>query len=234
MHGHTEIEFNGVHFDGDGDCANVEHFEYAQDAEFTISFWLSKDLHECTDNSYEYLYSHHQDADTDQEMFKHAYINIYVTCIESAVIRYDLRDDDGHDNVLDYDVVAAGDFDAVTSVWLHVIIAVTPSSIVTYNDGKPVSDNVYITEQLLTENNAYPTPSTLAATMKSFSLSTDIHIGGRADRHTERYFRGRMALLQVLTVAVGRDVAECMFRTGDTTLPSPVAIYRHSGERIIL
>ena len=39
----TVIGEDGAHFDGDGDYIRVSNFEYAQDATFSLSFWMVRD-----------------------------------------------------------------------------------------------------------------------------------------------------------------------------------------------
>ena len=43
----TVIGEDGAHFDGDGDYIRVSNFEYAQDATFSLSFWMVRDLKAC-------------------------------------------------------------------------------------------------------------------------------------------------------------------------------------------
>ena len=37
----------------------------------------------------------------------------------------------------------AGDFDAITNLWVHVVLAVSADRLTTFDDGLPVSDAVY-------------------------------------------------------------------------------------------
>ena len=235
LHGNATTRFNGAVFDGAGDYATVANFEYASDASFTVSFWMTKE--KCSGNSYEYLYSHHNSAQPG-DMYSKALVSLYLAChsqstglstLDGTVLRYNVQDDNHHEAMFDFSLHDANDFDKITARWLHVIMVVSPSSIVTYNDGKAVEDKEYgYYNAGITANNAKPTPSKLNTKMGHITLLTDIFVGGRADRKADRHFRGSMALLQVFTRPVSAATAECIFRSGDATLPSPVAIYRHS------
>ena len=237
MLGNATAKFNGVHFDGAGDGVRIANFKYAQDASFTVSFWMTKQA--CTRHVYEYLYSHHEK--TDSAMYRSSFVNVYLACESSGggwstlggtVIRYNVRDSSGHEAVMDSSLHSASDFDAITSVWVHVVMAVEPTSIVTYDNGAAVPDTWYGSykyNQNSASNVAYPKPSKLSTPLSNLTLLTDIFIGGRADMHSDRHFRGQIALLQVYSRTLGPAEAECLFRSGDETLPSPVAIYRHSG-----
>eukprot|EP01046_Picozoa_sp_COSAG06_P084843 COSAG06_NODE_31607_length_518_cov_2.066826_1_plen_39_part_10 len=39
---------------------------------------------------------------------------------------------------MDWPMADAGSFDAITSTWLHIVLVVTPTSIMTYEDGTRV------------------------------------------------------------------------------------------------
>jgi hypothetical protein len=230
-----------VSFKGSRDYITVEGTDYAHDARFTISFWMTKER--CTDENYEYLYSHHNSVDRDQ-MYKRAFINIYLACesagsggstLEGSILRYNVHDDntDTPETLFDYPLHDAGDFDSVTNVWVHVILAVTRSACTTFADGTMVDDNrdygVYLELADKATNNAYPHgPSNLTTPLGTLTLGTDIYLGARADKDVQRHFKGSMALLTVLDHDITPAAAMCLFLAGDAALPDPVAIYRHS------
>ena len=238
-HGNATSKFNGAQFGGDGDYVTVANFEYASDAAFTVAFWMTKET--CTGGVYEYLYSHHNN-NASGTMYKKAFVNIFLACeaagggwssLGGSVIRYNVRSNNTKDSSLDFPLHSAGDFDSITSTWVHVVMSVTPKSIVTYDDGVKVADTAYGFYKYgsARTNNARPTPSNLTMAMDGLSLLTDVYLGGRADANKARHFVGKMALVQVLTTAVTDKMAECMFLNGDETLPSAVAVYRHSSKR---
>ena len=241
LHGNAKPTFKGISFNGNNDYASVKSFAYAKDATFTVSFWMTKQ--ECTKGAYEYLYSHHNSVDK-KTMYTNAFLNIYLACESSgsggssakgSIIRYNLFDGNNKtrpETMFDYPLHSAGDFDSVTNTWVHVILAVTPTSCVTYDDGTKVKDSAYaffVKKNSAATNNAYKTPSKLNNKMKGLKLAGDIHLGTRADKHKTRHFNGYMALLTVLDDAISPAAAMCLFRSGDMVLPDPHAIYKHSG-----
>ena len=77
LQGQPTVTAGGVRFDGQDDCISVPNFEYAGDASFTVSFWMTKE--DCTANVYEYLYSHHK-SDTKDGLFSDAFVDVYLAC----------------------------------------------------------------------------------------------------------------------------------------------------------
>ena len=227
VHG-AEVSFRGAQFDGDGDYISIGHFDYASDAVFSISLWMTKE--QCTGGPYEYLYSHQHD--TGSQWDHHAYALVMFACENSAgqqssnldgsFIRYDLMDDNSHRATFDFALHDAGDFDAITHQWLHVILTVSSSAIKTYEDGNLVADSEYGYYQGgdHAANVAYGHPSDLSHGLTSFNLATDIFVGGRADLNRGRHFKGRIALVNVYTRALTGVEAECVFYAGDAALPS--------------
>ena len=241
LHGNAKPTFKGISFNGNNDYASIKGFAYAQNATFTVSFWMTKQ--ECTKGAYEYLYSHHNSVDK-KTMYTNAFLNIYLACESSgsggssakgSIIRYNLFEGNSQsrkESMFDYPLHSAGDFDSVTNTWVHVILAVTPTSCVTYDDGTKVKDSAYAffaKKKTATTNNAYKTPGWLTNKMQGLNLAGDIYLGTRADLHSDRHFNGYMALLTVLDDAISPAAAMCLFRSGDTVLPDPHAIYKHSG-----
>ena len=193
---------------------------YAADATFSISLWFSKE--NCTQGVREYLYSHHSNA-SSAAMSTTAHVDIYVTCAEgsgddkhrrlalrpgrnASIVRYELCDDDGRRSSMDFPLRAAAGFDNTTSTWVHVLLAVSPTSLVTYEDGVRVPDKQYQFEWERASNvtnNAYPRPSHLNARMRGLSLVTPLHIGVRADAHRGSNFRGTSHPLCIFHLSAG-------------------------------
>jgi hypothetical protein len=46
--------------------------------------------------------------------------------------------------MMDWPMADAGSFDAITSTWLHIVLVVTPTSIMTYEDGTRVAEQQYV------------------------------------------------------------------------------------------
>ena len=168
--GNAAVTFSGAKFDGDDDYVTVSDFTYEKDdGKFTVSFWMTKE--DCTGGVYEYMYSHMSSIQSDT-MWTKSGLNIYLGCEKSgggqstlggAVIRYSLVDTKGKEAMFDTKLHDAGDFDAVTKVWVHVVLAVTPKSLATYDDGSKMKKEQYgfFKESNQNSNLAQPDPSDL-------------------------------------------------------------------------
>jgi len=151
--------------------------------------------------------------------------------------------------MFDYALHESGDFDAVTNLWIHTVLAVTKRSLRTYDDGTPVNDagctvgtagtaacpyafySTGVGPSLADSGVAYPRPGDLSSGgfTADFSFALDIVLGTRADHAADRHFRGKMAVVNVYDYAVTDVQAACLFRSGDAALPDPSAIYSSSG-----
>merc|ERR1711871_374920 len=98
-HGVT-MSSSGASFDT-GSYLQVDTFEYANDATFSISLWVAKQ--QCGGATYEYLYSHSESTDT-QSWDRSSYALIMFLCeetgacastLEGSVLRYDVQDTSG-------------------------------------------------------------------------------------------------------------------------------------------
>ena len=75
----------------------------------------------------------------------------------------------------DHSLHNASDFDAITNVWVHVTMAVSPGSIVTYDDGAPVADSEYgFYAWNKKPNLAKPSPKHLSPPLGTVTLLTDL------------------------------------------------------------
>ena len=116
---HVDEVRGGTSFDGDGDYVTIEHFQYADDATFTIAFWMTKE--DCTSNPYEYLYSHNEFLDRDIDDESNSNVNIYMGCEEQgggwsdagggSILRYNIVGNDETWGRMDYPLHDAGSFD---------------------------------------------------------------------------------------------------------------------------
>ena len=231
LNGDAHIGVDGAFFDGSGDDITIGNFDYASDGTFSVSFWFSKEA--CTGGIYEYLYSHHERSGDDA--FDFSFVNVYLGCEEAgggwstvagSVVRYFVKDTAGTEALFDFSLHEAGDFNAVTNVWMHTIFAVTTAALATYNDGALVDDNHYGTyvSRSDADNAAAPYPGELDPPLVSpvagdagvvtFDLREDIFIGGRVDRNADRHFRGRIAALSVYSVPVSAPQAAFIYWEG--------------------
>ena len=148
-----------------------------------------------------------------------------------AVIRYSLVDTKKQEAMFDTPLHDAGDFDAVTNVWVHVVLVVTPTSLATYDDGYLFPSNKYgfFKNQGDKNNNlAQPDPAKLSlqgspASFSKFDFASDLVLGGRADKHKDRHFQGKLALVNVFIWPLSTAQVQCLFKAGDAALPDPNA-----------
>merc|ERR1711988_2051398 len=107
-----------------------------------------------------------------------------------TALRYNLVDAQGHWASFDFPLHDAGDFDAITNLWVHVVLVTGAQSLRTYDDGLPVSDSLYGFytggNYQTSSNLAHPHPQNLSATMGSYSLTQPVILGSRADLDGER------------------------------------------------
>ena len=236
-HGHAVSQFNGAVFDGDGDYITIQNVPYAANGDFSVSFWFTKEL--CTGGIYEYLFSHHHDSTASWD--SSSFVNAFLGCEASgggwsssggSVVRYNLRDESAHEASFDFRMHDAGDFDAITHVWMHVILSATRNALYTYVDGVLVPDDLYgyytgfSPELNSAEQHG---PSDLEPPLRTFDLRTEIHIGARADLDAERHFVGRIAVVNIYAVHLSGDDPRCITAAGEAILPVARAIYRASG-----
>jgi hypothetical protein len=230
--GAAAVDVDGAHFDSQGDYITVENFEYASDGQFSISFWMTKE--DCAAGVYEYMYSHAQDPNADIVSVRtSSNINIYLGCEAAGggwstsggtVVRFNLIDGLQHWATFDYPLHDAGDFDAITSVWVQVTLISGSTYLGTYDDGQVVADQeygFYAGDGAMTAANvAFPAPSSLSSPITAFNLLSSIFLGGRADLNGERHFLGRMAGLHVSTLDYDSAAVSCMFTAGESYLPT--------------
>jgi hypothetical protein len=231
LNGDCTITTTGVQFDGDGDYFTVPSWGYASDSDFTVAFWFVKEV--CTEGLYEYLFSHtnHDNASPSQGQGQpgNAALFMYLGCegagaVTSSlsgagtIMRYWLQDDVGTLGIFDYPLHDAGSFDAITNVWVHTILVVTPEGFRTYDDGAIVSDGLYGFVTNNPANMAEPVPSALRTPFTTMTMESPLYIGGRSDLAGDRHFRGTMALLMIDAESITDQQAQCYFEDGDRML----------------
>lgn len=208
-----------------GSYLTVEPFDYASDSTFSVSMWVAKE--QCAEETHEYLYSHMEQQtgtwDTDSYalmMFLCEETGAFASTVDGSVLRYDIHDTAGQRGTFDFSVHEAGDFDAITSRWLHVIWTVSPTAMASFVDGAPAVVDQYGFFTGLTEgqNIARPHPDQLEPALGALNLQTDIYLGGRFDGDAARAFRGSLALVNVYDRVVTADEAACIFHDGDVML----------------
>ena len=211
LHGGATVDMDGAHISGQGDWIEIENFDYSSDETFSIAFWMTKQA--CTGGIYEYLYSHNLIADISITDTSNSNVNIYIGCEDSGggwssattgtALRYNLVDSAGTWASFDYPLHDAGHFDAITNLWIHVVLVVSANSLSTYDDGTPVSDRDYGYYTgggtTVAANVAYPHPVTLTGAFTSFAMTGPINLGARSDHNAERHFLGDMAGLIIST-----------------------------------
>lgn len=186
------------------------------------------------------MFSHQHDNSVTWE--SHSFVNMFLGCEEAgggwstadgSIIRFNLHDEATHEASFDYPLHEAGDFDAITRVWVHVILIAQRTGFITYIDGSQVEDSVYhyYSQSDASLNTAFNHPSQLTQPMTNYQLRTDIYLGSRADLDTDRHFVGRIALLNLYDQSVVTEHAQCLLDAGEHLLPTASAIYRASGTR---
>lgn len=244
LHGDAHTSPGGLVFDGSGDFATVANWEYA-DADFAVSLWMTKA--DCSGGIYEYIYSHAQSEEADIFDPTNSNINMYFGCEEAgggwsslmggSIIRYNLVDGARNWVSFDYPVHDAGDFDAITQNWMHIVMLVSPTSVSTYVDASPIPDATYgsYTSAAVDANSAWGGASCVISASDSclnpsrlntlgglapFNLVSDLFLGGRADQNEDRHFVGRIALVDIFTdSSLTAPQIQCLFEDGDVQLP---------------
>ena len=218
--GAAELTFSGVQFTTLGDYVTVADFPYETgDNTFSVSFWMTKEA--CTGGIYEYLYSHMTSSAGD-DMWTTSSINIYLGCEEAgggwstvsgSVIRFNVVDTTALNPMFDFPLHESGDFDAVTNVWVHVILSASTTRMQTWDDGMKIDDSAcsqdtvgqpacpyhyYADEATQNADPAFPKPSVLQPQLAGFSFGDNpIYLGARADMDADRRFVGRMSLVDI-------------------------------------
>jgi hypothetical protein len=243
LHGNAFADASGLHTDGSGDYAKLSPphpaVNYAADADFTVSFWFTKI--NCTQNRYEYLYSHARDPALDIFDNTNSNINMFLSCeseassLASTFIRSLLLDSRHNSSALGkptaaqtgmialFDWALPNDGDTVTQAWIALSLTVTPTSIITFVDGSPIATNAYgfaTSWADCVRNPAYPNPARLHTRIQGFHLGPDIYIGGRADLDIDRHFWGVIAGFAIYDEALSAWSAYCLFQTQMQTQPA--------------
>lgn len=231
-HGNAAYSDSGVSFSGVGDDITIDSFDYHTDGTFAISYWFTKEF--CTDSVFEYLFSHHHQV---QDTWEFSYVDSYLGCeqnlggftsVGGTVVRHWIRDAFGTEATFDYSLHSAGDFDEITSQWIHNIFSVTRTGLLLFNGGRRLSDGdfgFHLNMNNGQDNSAYPTPSALGVVLAEqaagggiFDMSGPIFLGGRADRNLDRHFHGRMAMVRIYDHEFTEYQANIVFQDNEVIL----------------
>jgi len=228
----TAMSTSGASFVG-GSYLTVPTFEYASDATFSISMWLAKQ--QCDGSTrYEYLYSHMEQQTDAWEQDSYALVmflceatGALASTLDGSVLRYDVHDTDGIRGTFDFSVHNAGDFDSITSSWIHTVWSVSNAAMASYVDGaSPVGSYGWYRPLTVAQNAANPIPARLSPNLGRLNLLTDIYLGGRYDGDVARAFTGSLALVSVYDRMVTADEAACIFHDGEGALRTAALVGR--------
>ena len=141
------------------------------------------------------------------------------------MVRFNLIDGARHWASFDYPLHSAGSFDAITNVWMQVVLVSNYFSLSTYDDGRAVGDYNYgyYSGAMVANNIAYPHAGVLSSQLQGFAMASDLVLGTRADLDADRHFVGRMAGLQVASYDMSRSDVQCIFQGGEDYLPTQLA-----------
>lgn len=180
----------GLVFDGDGDYvsfAGDEVIQYAADASFGISLWFTRKSCVSKMGWYEMVFSHQVGDDFSWEI-NDAHIYVMVGCasrgthstVGGNIVRTEMQDGAGNQVAFDWSI-PEGNADSYTNQWVHMVLAVEPSSIRVYADGDRITEFGYeVAREGCSEdyclplprelNLAYPEPSQLTGALQGFTL----------------------------------------------------------------
>ena len=140
LNGRASVSMDGLHVNGQGDWASIANFQYADDGTFSIAFWMTKEA--CSGGIYEYLYSHAQNDAASIDDVSNSNVNMYIGCETSggawssassgSNLRYNLVDASQTWAMFDFPLHDAGDFDAITNLWIQVVLVVSEARLITY------------------------------------------------------------------------------------------------------
>ena len=130
----------------------------------------------------------------------------------------------------DYPLHSAGNFDAITSMWVQVALVAGVGagcrfgdcdsySVVTFDDERlvPTSEYGFYSGAMGADNVAFPSPQEIAQPMTGYQLQSPITLGGRSDLNGQRHFYGRIAGLHVSSGAYALENVQCMVLTLETS-----------------
>ena len=251
-HGDAYIA-DGGHFDGSGDYISVASFDYATDGQFSVGQWFTKES--CTGGIYEYLFSHAEHTGTAIEPFStptggprhptNPNVHMYIGCqgsgggwssLGGTIVRFNVYDDADGAVMFDYPAWSADSFDAVTNVWIHVIMAVDQQKITISVDGHKVDDDAFGFYNGGRPSGGIPFEcrgnlacdqrtgdailSHLSSPLGTTTMNTDIFLGGRMDNNEDRHFKGKLAGLTVSSAAMTDLEVACVFQANEGLLPA--------------
>eukprot|EP01045_Picozoa_sp_COSAG04_P034457 COSAG04_NODE_7546_length_1110_cov_1.357072_1_plen_269_part_01 len=142
----------GVQLDGDGDYVSLDTSwrttSYASDGTFAIALWFTKGsacLAGLGSNSFATLFSHMQVPDDESKSMVKIQFGCDSASEQSTVttdgdlIRVWLTDADSNRAVFDVSMTAAREGGYITDEWVHIILAVSSTSVQVFLDGSLVN-----------------------------------------------------------------------------------------------
>jgi hypothetical protein len=219
LYGSAKVTSAGLQFDdGAGSYATIgpTNNNVVNNGTFSISYWFAKQ--DCTSGPYEYLFSQSHDASANILLAANSNINMFIECAAEntgvSILRTVMLDISGQLATFDYPLHDAGDFDAITNKWVHVVVAVSDAGAVSmYVDGLSV-DNTELSTFQPTGNLVSDSKGTIAlsnATLKGFDLTTAAFVGARTDLNADRHFAGQLALFRLYSRALTATEIACLF-----------------------
>ena len=156
--------------------------------------------------------------------------------LDGTILRTNLFDDTGVAAQFDFALWEAGNFDAVTNVWVHAVLNVAASSAQLSIDGTAVSDRDLGFPRHFRDHDEIPrdcdnnaacddrTGNAIASQLEGpgfsgFTLKTSMFVGGSNDLDTDTHFVGKIAGLAIADHAMAEAEVSCLFNVFDTVLP---------------
>eukprot|EP01045_Picozoa_sp_COSAG04_P017509 COSAG04_NODE_1552_length_6377_cov_253.592959_5_plen_1239_part_01 len=220
LDGSAVVDGCGLSVSGeDGARARIPNFDYAADAGFTLGYWFQKEG--CTTGPWEYIYSH---ALLEPNILdrNNPNINVYLGCSDGgggSFQRTIMIDNEQNLITFDYALHAAGNFDAITAVWIHMAQAMRGMSLDIFVDGGQGDGTPgAVPAAVFTTFTADQIAVTGGASMAGFTnpymgatMATDIFIGSRMDGNAARHYMGRIAGITIGSEPICAALAQGLF-----------------------
>ena len=221
------VEPFGVAFTEPYSYGIVENFQYAADAEFAVTFWMSTTR--CEPGRTQYLYHHTFPAEVAESLpvgeipAEIPQVSFHYLCVwsiedgmEKSTVRVLLKDDVGTSATFDFATEDAPTDGLGGADYMHIALSVTPGSAQVYINNRTlqnVTNNTITFDRYFpTMNVADPDPADLSIDLASFDLTTNIYIGGTSDVTNDWHFTGIFGGLLVFDDALDHGALDCIYR----------------------